>query len=371
MRILIATGLYAPDIGGPATHTAILEKEFPAQGIEVRVYPFSAVRGYPKIIRHALYCGGLLMRSRGVSVIYALDPVSVGLPAYLVSRIARKPLVLRVAGDYAWEQAVGRYGVSMFLDQFVTSRATQPWGVRLLAAIERWVAEHATRIVVPSMYLRKIVTQWGIAEEKITVVYNAFHHDTPLGSREALRQKYGYEGVVVASAGRLVPWKGFRTVIDLIVRLNEEGMPATALIAGDGPEHASLVAYAAERGVSTRVRFLGRCSRQELLETIASADVFVLNTAYEGFSHQLLEVMACGVPVVTTAVGGNGELIVHEKSGFLVPFDDAHALHDAVVRLIRNGEVRTSIIQAAKTQADSFSLPRMVEGIAQVLRQVT
>ena len=99
MKILVATGLYAPEIGGPATHIDVLEREFPKQGIDVLVHPFGKVRSYPKIVRHIVYFFGLLRRMRNVSVVYALDPVSVGLPAMItyvpllrrwISRIPRR-----------------------------------------------------------------------------------------------------------------------------------------------------------------------------------------------------------------------------------------------------------------------------------------
>src|SRR5262245_8798568 len=111
VRILIATGLYAPQIGGPATHTKILEEELPARAVEVRVVPFSRVMSLPPLVRHVVYTLSLMRYARGVSVIYALDPVSVGLPAVIAAKILRKPFALRVAGDFAWEQSVQRFGV--------------------------------------------------------------------------------------------------------------------------------------------------------------------------------------------------------------------------------------------------------------------
>ena len=103
MKILIATGLYPPDIGGPATYTALLEKELPQHGIEVTVAPFSSVRHLPKGIRHVAYFLTLMRMSRNVSFIYALDPVSVGVPALFASILRFKPFILSVRGDYAWE----------------------------------------------------------------------------------------------------------------------------------------------------------------------------------------------------------------------------------------------------------------------------
>ncbi len=81
MKILIATGIYPPDIGGPATYSKLLKDELPGRGIDVQVLSFGQVRHLPKIIRHFSYLLKILKLGRGVDVIYAQDPVSVGFPA--------------------------------------------------------------------------------------------------------------------------------------------------------------------------------------------------------------------------------------------------------------------------------------------------
>ena len=105
-KILLATGLYPPESGGPATYTKVLYDELPGVGIGVAVVKFSAVRKFPVIIRHLVYVYLLLKKTASADYIYAMDPVSVGLPAYIASVVSRKPLVLKVVGDYAWEQGV-------------------------------------------------------------------------------------------------------------------------------------------------------------------------------------------------------------------------------------------------------------------------
>lgn len=371
MKVLVATGLYPPEIGGPATHVEILERELPTRGIEVQVLPFNTVRKYPKVIRHAVYLLLLLSKARGVSIIYALDPVSVGLPALIAARIMRKKFILRVAGDYAWEQAAGRFGVTLFLDQFVQEIHLQPFMVRILAYAERLVAQHADRIVVPSVYLQGILGAWGIEKKEVTVVYNAFAPIEVRESTKEIRAKLGYTGIVIVSAGRLVPWKGFYTLISIVAELRKEHLDVSCVIVGDGPDRARLVARAEECGVQDAVQFVDRQSKEALAQTISAADMFVLNTAYEGFSHQLLEVMALGVPVVTTTVGGNGELLIHEETGLLVPYDDSSALTAAIQRLMQGGELRERLCKNAKKTAESFTVARMIEGVQNVFMSVT
>ncbi len=364
MKVLIATGLYAPEIGGPATHTEILEREMPALGVEVAVLPFSRVRRYPKVIRHVLYLFLLLFRSRGAHLIYALDPVSVGLPAFFASKLSGKPFVLRVAGDYAWEQAVGRYGAKVFLDQFNAHLRRQPLPVQFLSSTERFVARQAVRVVVPSEYLKRIVLGWGVTEEKIQVVYNAYMPPIiEASSREIARARFGLQGTVVASVGRFVSWKGFRALIDAIAEIHTDHPHITCIIVGEGPDHAALTAHVKERKVGDCVRFLPAMPQADLNALLSGVDVFVLNTAYEGFSHQLLEVMALGVPIITTPVGGNGELIEHGKTGLFVTHDDVPALAEAIVRLAEHPTIAAPLAAAAKERAFSFNVPNMTEGV--------
>ena len=370
IRVLVATGLYPPEIGGPATHIEILEREMKNSDIDLVTVPFALVRGYPKVVRHVMYVYLLLRASRGAAVFYALDPVSVGFPALIASILTRKKLIVRVAGDYAWEQATGRYGLSQSLDEFVTKIPEQHFIVRILAYVERVVTGRAVCVVVPSMYLKGIVSLWGIREERIRVVYNAFTpENTP--DHVVARAQLGYCDTVVVSAGRLVPWKGFTTLISVIADLRKEGKTVSLVVIGDGPKEVSLKAYAVSRGVEDHVHFMGRLSKESLALSIAGADVFVLNTGYEGLSHQLLEVMALGVPIVTTTVGGNTELLRDEETGLLVPYEDASALKGAIMRMVTDVVLRDHMVLCARMHAASFTIPRMVSGVRAVFFDMT
>ena len=116
MKILLATGIFPPQIGGPATYSKLLYDELPKRGIDVEIATFGDYLDKPKIIRHFLYFLELLRKAPDVDLIYALDPVSVGLPALFAAQVRKKKFVLRIAGDYAWEQGSQRWNVSDTLD---------------------------------------------------------------------------------------------------------------------------------------------------------------------------------------------------------------------------------------------------------------
>ncbi len=359
IKILIATGLYAPEIGGPATYVAMLEEHLPAKGIDIEVVPFSSVKRYPKIIKHIIYAIKLYSAARTSDTIYALDPVSVGLPAMLAAHLTNKQFYLRIAGDYAWEQGQGRFKVHDSLDDFVDKDSTEySIPVRILRHVERMVANRAKRIVVPSEYMKGVIMKWGIREEKIIRIYSALH---PLpfskGSDSTPDKKYS---ATLVTAGRLVPWKGMSALIDVVNTLKEKGRMVQLLIAGDGPLRKELQEKITLANLSDQITLLGKLNKTELAATIRSADLFILNTEYEGLSHQLLEVMSLGVPIITTDIGGNPELIEDHMSGRLVPFNDTNALASAVENLLDNEELRVRFTQNARLKLTNFTEEKVV-----------
>lgn len=367
MKLLIATGLYAPEIGGPATYTVFLEKHLERHGVAYEVLPYSVVRGYPKIIRHFAYLIKLMLRSHGVTAFYALDTVSVGLPVCVASFLVRKPYLLRVPGDYAWEQGQQRYGVTASLDTFQSiERCALP--VRVLVFTQRLVAQRALHIVVPSEYMKGIVAGWGVGAERITRIYSVLKEVAVTESRETLREKFGYHDFVVTTAGRLVPWKGMRVLIDVVAFMRARGVPITLEIIGDGVCKDELIVHVRKLGAEAYVHLRGMVSREELARRITASDAFVLNTAYEGLSHQLLEVMSLGVPIVTTPVGGNVELIKGGETGIFIPHDNEEKIQGALQRLYEEPQSGKALAERARTTLGMFREDIVIEEFVTLLK---
>lgn len=385
MRLLIATPLFPPDIGGPATYSNLLKKELPRHGIEAEILSFGKVRRSPKPLRHILYFLKVLYHGRRANVIFALDPVSVGFPAFLASKFLRKPLIIKVVGDYAWEQ----FQVKNENEKFVTPEEFQRQQFGFLTEVRRWV-EHrvalsARKVIVPSKYLKRIVKQWGVSEKNIAVIYNAFdpaRTNAGLSSaasngvglpeiqkgKEALRTELGFSGTVLVSAARLVLWKGFGVLIDVVAKLKEEIPDLSFYIVGEGPDKKKLESRISNLGLQNTVILAGKLSRSEVLQYLKAADIFVLNTGYEGFSHQLLEAMSVGIPVITTPVGGNPELVEDGKTGELIPYDDKDALRDAIRKLVKNEDYSHKLSENAKQQISAFSTDRMLGETVNLLK---
>lgn len=358
-KILIATGIFPPDIGGPATYSKLLADKLPERGASVEIASFGEVRHLPKLVRHTVYFFKLLLRARGCDIVYAQDPVSVGLPACLTARIMGKPFYLKIVGDYAWEQGVQRFGVADLLDEF-SIRNKYSFPVRVMKQIQTRVAHHATKIIVPSKYLKRIVINWGITGDKISVIYNAFEPLETLSTRDELHTTLGFSGKVIISVGRLVPWKGFEGLITVFTELYKNDPSLSLVIIGDGPDRQKLEQQVQNLGLNDKVIFTGRLVQHKMLEYIKASDVFVLNTSYEGFSHQLIEVLAIGTPCITTSVGGNVEIIRDRENGLLFPYNDLPKLKKSIEMILSDKELSAKITIAGQNTVLSYSSERMI-----------
>jgi len=335
MRIVIATPLYPPEIGGPATYAKLLEEGLPGKGIEIELVKFGDVRHLPKIIRHYAYYRRVLRAARNADVVYALDPVSVGLPAMKAAQKAGKPFVVKIVGDYAWEQGQQRFGITQSLDEFVKT-SQKSFFVRRLQEIQTRVARRAARVIVPSEYLKGIVSAWGVSGEKISVIYNGIEIPADLPEYKKKDGEF-----LIVSAGRRVPWKGF-----------------------EGIERA------AQAHEDWHVFIASGLPRADVLGWIQAADVFVLNSLYEGLSHVLIEAMTLGTPVIATHAGGNTTLVVDGETGLLIPPRDDAALEQALAEVVHNPAAARARARAAQERMNDFSVPHMLARTSDVLRRI-
>lgn len=358
VKLVIATPLYPPEIGGPATYAKLLEEGLPEKGVTIELVKFSAVRHLPKFIRHYVYYRHVLRAARSADAVLALDPVSVGLPAMKAAQRAGKPFVVKIVGDYAWEQGQQRFGVTQNLDDFVKTEKV-PFPVRMLRRVQTRVALCATRVIVPSEYLKGIVGTWGVPSERIQVIYNA----VPLEALGTVPEKAAHAPrPLVVTAGRLVPWKHIDGVIDAVVSLPD----ASLVIVGDGPDRAKLEEHARAK-IPGRFVFTGMLSHKDTLATMLAADAFVLNSSYEGLSHLLVEALMLGVPTVATRAGGNTEVITDGVDGLLVTVGDTPELTRALEHLLSDDALRSRLAARALESSKRFSIETMISSVASLL----
>ncbi|MDO8467165.1 MAG: glycosyltransferase family 4 protein [bacterium] len=357
-RLLIATGIYPPDIGGPATYTVLMEKELPKRGFAVDHLAFTDYRKKPKVIRHFLYLWDCWRKAKNFDAIYAQDPVSVGLPALIAARLRGKKFFIRVAGDYAWEQSAQRFGVKETIDEFQNKK--YGFRVGVLRAIQRFVVGRADLVITPSNYFRKLVGGWIKNPEKVKTIYNGIELE-----RIQKTNLQNSNAKLIASTGRLVPWKGFDVLIEL---MKEEDLKDWSLrIYGDGPDKQKLQNLISKNDLQDRVLLVGAQDRKTLLSDAEAASIFVLNTTFESFSFQVVEEMYRGVPVVTTNIGSLPELIENNKEGILVEPNNKGQILDAIKKISQDEAFRELIVKNAQEKAQQFSITRTVDNLVKLI----
>ena len=372
-KILICTGIYPPEIGGPASYAEILANHLKDFGVMVLTYspvlnfkddknqPYKVVRvwqKYPKGFRHLVYFFKALSLAKKSGVVFALNAVSAGIPAMYAAKLAKKKFFVKIVGDVAWERAMNNGKTHLLINDFQKLKASERGK---LHKFQYKVCKNADGIIVPSQYLADIVHGWGIPKDKIKIIYNGVDFKSSELTKEEARRQIGIFGHIILSVGRLVPWKGFRMLIKIMPKIFEINQAFRLIIVGDGPDRKMLESMIRNLGLNSKVFLVGKKTKKELAVYMAAADVFVLNTGYEGFSHQILEVMSAGVPIITTAVGGNEEVIEQGENGFLVRYNDEFNLVEAVRSLWQSPELRKEFIENGKKTVKKFSSEKMVE----------
>ncbi|OGU30335.1 MAG: hypothetical protein A2X67_01355 [Ignavibacteria bacterium GWA2_55_11] len=177
------------------------------------------------------------------------------------------------------------------------------------------------------------------------------------------------EKLIVGTVGRLHVQKGHVHFLDAAAAVLRERPDVEFWIAGDGPQHDSLVAHARALEIADSVRFLG--TRLDIPELLAQMDLFVLPSLWEGLPLVVLEAMASGCPIVSTAVDGVMTVIEDSKSGLLVPPANRDALSSAILRALEDESLRKDLVEHAYTTVhDRFDKERMVTATEGVYAEI-
>ena len=248
-------------------------------------------------------------------------------------------------------------------------------------AIEREIAAHADMLVPECPQDQAdLVRLYGADPKRMRLVPCGFDAEefAPM-QRATARAELGLRQseFLVLQLGRLVPRKGIDNVIRALAKLSMR-MPSRLLVVGGdtpdpqddhSPEMARLRELAQRAGVADRVSFVGHRSRAELRSYYAAADVFVTTPWYEPFGITPLEAMACGTPVIGSAVGGIKYSVVDGVTGCLVPPKSPFALADRLSMLQANPLLARAMGRAGLERARSlFTWERVADQLADVYR---
>lgn len=224
-----------------------------------------------------------------------------GFAAVLLGRVLAKPVIVSARGS----------DITLYKDFPVIRR------------LLRWTLSRADRLVAVSRDLKDLMTQLDAPREKITIIPNGVDMEkfSPAPKLHARRMLGLPDTPLVLSVGHLAPVKGFALLIHAFKKLREEHhtKDARLVIVGEGAERPELEQLISRLDLASHVSLVGAKPHAELPLWYSAADVFCLASSREGWPNVLLESLACGTPVVATAVGGIPEILCSERLGLLTP----------------------------------------------------
>jgi glycosyltransferase involved in cell wall biosynthesis len=363
VKVLVVSGIWPPDVGGPASHAPEVARFLSGRGHDVEVvttarakpapapYPIRAVsRRAPKGAIHFRTAALVRSRARRADVVYTTGMFGRSAAGALA---ARRPYVVKLTADPAFERSRRRGLVQGDVEEF------QHGGGGVAAAVLRRARDfelrHAAHVFCPSSYLRELVLSWGVPADRVSVLPNPAPELPELRPRETLRQELGLNGATLAFAGRLTAQKSLERALDAVAA--NDGV--RLVIAGEGPDRATLEGRANELGISDRVGFLGAQPRERVVELFHAADAAILTSSWENFPHTVVEALAVGTPVLAMAAGGVAEVVRDGVNGLLVSPGDTAALTATVQRYFADASLRERLRSAAASSVAEYAPERV------------
>ena len=214
----------------------------------------------------------------------------------------------------------------------------------------------------------------GFSGRRVTVIANGIDLERyrPDADKGAARRRLGLDPSrrLIACVARFHPVKDHATLIRAFATLAPGRPDVDLMLVGDGPLRGQLERQAAALGVADRVRFLG--IRADVPEVLPAADIFALLSVSEAASLTLLEAMACELPTVVTAVGGNPEIVRMDREGLLVPRGDAEAAAGAFLRLLDNPGLAARLGAAGRTRVEQcYQLDDTISAYGHLYQRLT
>ncbi len=332
------------NVGGPAIHTILLTKllspeRFDSTLITGQVSPTEGDMSYLAdehgVLPHYIPELGREINLRNdLCVLWKLyRQFRILKPAIVHTHTAKAGMLGRVAAKLAGVPVIIHTFHGHVFHSYFSPRKTQ-----FFLWIERTLAKCTDAIITVSPKQREEILSFEIGRpDKVHAIGLGLELQQFVDCERHqghLRQELGFdtETPLVGVVARLVPVKGLTYFLDAAQHVLKDIPNARFILAGDGELRESLELHARKLLIQSHVHFLG--FRRDLPEIYADLDLVVLSSLNEGLPVALLEAMCAGKPVVATRVGGVGDLVQHEESGFLVPPKDSDALAQGIIEML-------------------------------------
>jgi glycosyltransferase involved in cell wall biosynthesis len=356
------SGIWPPDVGGPASHGPDVAAFLAARGHDVEAVITAdkppAAAGYavrfvsrarPPGLRHADGVRLVAARARHADVVYTTGMFG---RSSLGALVARTPIVLKLTADPAYERA-RRWGLWRgSLEGFQRARGLRTAPLR---AARDFDSRRAAHVITPSAYLRELVIGWGVPAERVTMLPNPAPAVPELRPRDELRAQLGFDVPTLVFAGRLTAQKSLDIGIEAARRAG-----VALVIAGDGPDRAALERLG-------HARFVGPLPRERVLELFAAADAALLSSSWENFPHSVVEALAVGTPLIATRAGGVAEVVTDGENGLVVGPGDLDGLTAAIERFFGDRALADGLRANARASVEAYSAERIFGRLEAIL----
>ena len=373
MNVLVATGMWPPDVGGPASHAPEVCEYLLHRGHQVAAvtmadrapaperYPVHWASRRAPLVWRQLAAAQLVARlARKVDIVYTTGMIG---RSSLGAAVARRPTVLKLTSDPVFERSLRWRLFGADLGAFQHARGFR---IGVLRRARDLALARASRVIIPSEALRELALGWGLPAEKVVVIPNPVSPPPELGDREELRRRHGLEGRTLVFAGRMVPQKAIPVALEAVVRNPDVSL----VLAGEGPYLERLQELARSMPLDGRARFLGPQPRQAVFELLRAADAALLSSSWENFPHMVVEALSVGTPVLATDVGGVTEILRDGENGLLVPMNDPEALAGAICRYFDDEALQERLRAATVASVARFSPDEIYGRLEALLEEV-
>jgi len=351
-RYCIISGIYPPDIGGPAKFSTTFANFLLSKKSSVRIISYTdssttkilngnlktilVSRRLPKIPRYLNLCLAILK-----SVINREHIIANGcfVEIALLRLFLPFKYVTKIPGDIVWERARNSGLTTLTIEEFQNTKLDIKY--QIFRKLFVFSLKQSRMVIVPSSHLQSLAIDWGIPPHKISVIHNSINLDL---FRPSDANKTEYD---VLSVSRLVAWKGLEDVIRVCSDLK-----LTLAIIGDGPLKSQLQTLSEE--VNCLATFFGDVNQETLVELYQKGKYFVLNSSFEATSYALLEAMACGLVPISKDSTGSNEIIQHKVSGMLCGPTTNFNLDTALQYLMSNPVESSRMSMNARSRVDQY-----------------
>ena len=342
-------------MSGPQVHIRDLASALAMRGHQVAVLAGGSGLFFEELKRRRIPCHALrhmvapIRPDRDPRALFELVSVLREIrPALLSTHSTKAGILGRLAGRMLGIPTVHTAHGWAFTDGIAPRRA------RVYRLVERSVVPLTARIITVSEYDRRLAIQRRVAPSSKPVTV---HNGVP-DVRSALRAEPGRRPARLITVARLERQKDHPSLFRALSGLVSSEW--TLDVVGDGPERSALEALTEEVGIGDRVQFLG--ARNDVAELLASSQVFLLISKWEGFPRSILEAMRAGLPVVATDVAGVRESVLHAESGFLIPRGDDDLVRQRIAELIADPTLARRMGDAGRRRYEEhFTFDAMLE----------